>query len=121
VKRSVIDSPNIPLRSKLASESSLDPAMVSSFMDSVSIDYKDLHTRFKEVDNGRFPAELYEQSLFFRFAFVKMTIGKVTDKYEYATPYVVHRMLETFIYDTLCGDPIENIVTHHGSWQSVKN
>lgn len=84
--------------------------LVSAFLDSISIDIRDLRSRLSKDDlsKGNY-SEYYEQSPFIKYPLIKHGL-----KYTCVDPFILYRCIEHFLYDTLKADEPQKFMQSFG-------
>jgi len=84
--------------------------LVSAFLDSISIDIRELRNRLSKDDlsKGNY-SEYYEQSPFIKYPLIKHGV-----KYTCVDPFILYRCIEHFLYDTLKADEPQKFMQSFG-------
>jgi len=85
-------------------------SLVTSFLDSISINIRDLKFRLSKDDLSKANySEYYEQSPFIKYPLIKHDL-----KYTCVDPYILYRCIEHFLYDTLKEDEPQKFMQSFG-------
>jgi hypothetical protein len=85
-------------------------SLVTAFLDSMSINIKDLSHRLSKDDLSKANySEYYEQSPFIKYPLIKHGL-----KYTCVDPFILYRCIENFLYDTLKADEPQKFMKSFG-------